>query len=610
MLGIGRRMLAAWNPRLPRDWWLIPLAAVIGTAAGLTAVGFDLLVRFSERFFFGTVAGQIGEGPWRLGLLVLLPAVGGLLVGVIRYATHGREGGPGIPMVVEALARHRGVLSIRGGLYKALLAAITIGSGGSAGVEGPILQLGSTVGSSVGRAVRLSREHLATLLGCGAAAATAAIFNAPIAGVIFVLEVVLRDFTHRTFIPIVVASVFGTAVAQGVLGRDEAIFDLPDAMMGYDFAALELAPYAALGLLCGLIGVLLALTLRGSEAMWGKVPVPLWARPALGGLALGGLGLAFVFVAPDMVPAYEPPAIFGNGYPVIEALLNPASYAPELAAAGDEPVAHAALSLLILLAGCKLLGTALTIGSGGAGGVIAPSLMLGATAGGALALALQQTGWFPGQSPASYALAGMAGVIAAVAHCPLTAFLLVFEITQDYKVVLPMMLVAILATSVSQLLVRESIYQVWLRRRGVRVGYLVDMTLLRRMDVGQVPLVEAALVAADDPAQRLLDLAEDYAAQDFVVIDEAERYQAMVVGDDVRQTLLQREAIPLMIVGELARTGLPTVVPGETLDTILDKFADHDVASLAVLDADQRVLGLVTRSAVLRVYQHELERRG
>ena len=244
------------------------------------------------------------------------------------------------------------------------------------------------------------------------------------------------------------------------------------------------------------------------------------------------------------------------------------------------------------------------------GNLITAEVTAAVSLGGLFAVTLSQLGIFPGATPATYALAGMAGVIGATLHCPLTAFLLVFEITQDYKVILPVMLVAIVSTTCAQFLHHDSIYSDLLRRKGIRFGQLADMTLLRRMTVADVPASDAVCVVESDPAQRLIDLAAQCAVNDFVVSDEKGRCQGMVVGDDVRTTLVQREAVPLMIVGELMRTDLPSVRPGDTLDVVLDMFAKHEVSSLPIVDAQERVTGMITRSRLLREYQQQLNQRG
>lgn len=604
------RQAAGFSP----DWFLMPLAALIGALGGLVATVFATIVDLAGGGLFNL---QQTDNPWLAGLLLLvIPAVGGLIVGLIQFKLTKSGVINGVPEVIESLARNRGEIKAGVGANKAVTATATLASGGSAGIEGPIITIGSSLGSVIARKLRIKPEHMPMLIGCGAASATAGIFNAPIAGVLFVLEVILRDFSVRTFMPIVVAAVFGTAVAQQSLelyhgdaaadaGVASALFVVPDAMHDYQFELPEAPAYLALGLACGLAGLALAGSLRLSNKAWQRTPMPAWLRPAVGGLLLGAMGLVFLSYLPgsgqlEAVTGYEQPAFMGNGYPVIEALLDPIQYSD----------AQLSIALLLAIVVFKILGTALTLGSGGSGGVIAPSLFIGAALGGLFAVTLSQLGIFPGATPATYALAAMAGVLAATLHCPLTAFLLVFEITQDYKVILPVMLVAIVSTTCAQFLHHDSIYSDLLRRKGIRFGQLADMTLLRRMTVADVPVSQAVSVVQSDPAQRLIDLATQHAVNDFVVCDEAGRCEGMVVGDDVRTTLLQREAVPLMIVAELMRTDLPTVRPGDTLDVVLDMFSKHEVSSLPIVDGREHVSGMITRSRLLRAYQHQLSQRG
>ena len=616
----------------PTDWYLIPLAAVVGVLGGLVAVGFDFLIHFASNLFYSGVWDQ--DLATELIMIALIPAVGGLLVGLLQNAILHTGKSHGVPEVMEALARRHGHIKWLTGVNKTITSSLTLGSGGSGGVEGPIIEIGSSLGSVIARLLHVGREHVHTLVGCGAAAGMAGIFNAPIAAVLFVLEVLLRDFSFKTFIPVVVASVFGTAIAQAILGENTAIFNIPETMTRYDFVIWEIGPYLLLGVLCGLAGSAFVLLMGTGERMWDALRMPKWSKPALGGLAVGVLGVIFAVGFAKPVASYEPPAFFSNGYPVAEALLNPASYVrnggeadvdPETlpAMAVEEleetaesmteaapPVTRATVLLLGGLVVFKMVATWLTIGSGGSAGILAPSLFIGAALGGGFALGLDQMGLFPGSTPASYAMAGMAGMIAAVVHAPLTAFLLVFEITQDYKVILPFMLVAIIATAISQFLAKDSFYSAWLRQRGIRVGRHSDMTLLRRLTVEDVPLTPAVIVHAEEPAQRLIDLAEDYAVTDYVVCDDDDHCDGMVVGEDVRTTLVQRDAIPLMIVGELMRTGLPTVTRDETLDVVLDKFSRHDVSSLPVVDAGDRVKGVITRARLMRKYHAALAEPG
>lgn len=582
---------------LSRDWYLIALAAIIGSITAVGALGFMWLLRWGEH-----QAVDLQES-WTVWLLPVLPVAGALVTGVLVHLFAREAKGHGVPEVIDAVYRKKGVIRPRVAIVKSLASACTIGSGGSAGAEGPIIQIGSAIGSGVAQLLRISRENTSTLVGCGAAAGIASVFNAPIAGVFFVLEAILRDFSVRTFTPIVIASVFSTAVTQAVLGENEAIFAVL-AGEHYLFTISELPSYAFLGLLCGLVAVGFIRFLYWSEDFFAKVPIHPILLPVVGAALLGALGIFYLTVLGDHDASGSEavPPFFGNGYETIRVILKPESFG----------AVHVSLLVVLLLMGCKMVATCLTLGSGGSGGVFAPSLFLGATTGAALGMALDKVGLLPeGGSPAAYALVGMAAVVAGSTHAPLTAILIVFEITRDVYVLLPIMLAAVLSVVVAQLLLRDSIYTLKLRRRGVLIGTATDLTILRRIPADAIPLVPHTTVLPSDPVSHLLELNQTYSIVDFVVADDAGRYLGMVVGHDIRTALLEREAIPLLLVEELMRTDLPTVSLDETLDTVLDKFSRFDVSSLAVTTTAEgsvsgNVLGLMTRSRLLRRYQQAL----
>ena len=580
-----------------RDWYLIVLAAGIGSITAFGALGFMWLLRWGEH-----KAVHLQES-WTIWLLPVLPVAGALATGLLVHLFAREAKGHGVPEVIDAIYRKKGVIRPRVAIVKSLASVCTIGTGGSAGAEGPIVQIGSAIGSGVAQLLRISRENTSTLVGCGAAAGIASVFNAPIAGVFFVLEAILRDFSVRTFTPVVIASVFSTAVTQAVLGENEAIFAVLSGAH-YQFTIAELPSYAMLGLLCGLIAVGFIKALYWTEDFFTKAPIHPILAPVLGAALLGGLGIFYLKVVghseaqgADVVPPF-----FGNGYETIRSLLAPETFG----------VDQMALLVVVMLLGGKALATCLTLGSGGSGGVFAPSLFLGATTGAAVGMALDAVGLLPaGGSPATYALVGMAAVVAGTTHAPLTAILIVFEITRDVYVLLPIMLAAVLSVVVAQLLMRDSIYTLKLRRRGVLLGTAADLTILRRIPADAVPLVPHTTVLPSDPVSHLLELNQTYSIVDFIVADEAGRYQGMVVGQDIRTALLEREAIPLLLVEELMRTDLPTISLDESLDTVLDKFSRVDVSSLAVLTTSEgtvsgNVLGLMTRSRLLRRYQQAL----
>lgn len=550
-------------------------------------------------------------------MLPVPPILGAFITAFLVHYFARDAKGHGVPQVIDAIHRKGGQIPAKVGLVKVAASVATVGSGGSAGAEGPIVQIGSTIGSAMGRLLRVGRGDMSTLLGCGAAAGIASVFNAPITGVFFVLEVLLRDFSLRTFTPIVIASVVSVGVTQAMLGQDDAIFAI--ALTNYSFTFVEMPSFIALGVLCALVGVWFTRLLHFAEDLFEKTRAHPLIRPAIGAALLGVVAIGWILLARSMGSEARVPSFYGNGYTGIRAMIDPTTYAEIHAAEGaptrvglalpnSATLAIVALAMLCLLKG---VGTALTLGSGGSGGVFAPSLFVGATAGGAFGLTLEQLGLMPGGgTPASYALVGMAAVIAGTTFAPLTAILLLFELTREPKVLLPAMLACIVATVVAQKRMRDSIYTAKLRQSGLILGGTRDLTVMRRIQVATIkpaPLPPEPIYASD-PLSKVIGLLTVHRAPDFPVVDQNGAYLGMLTGEDVRAALIDREAIPLLLVAELLRTDLPVLTPEETLDTVIDKFAQHDVACLCMVNAPSRIpYGLITRSSVMKHYQRALE---
>jgi len=702
----GIERLAAGLRRLgfvQRDWYLIVLGAAIGTVTAFGAIAFKKVLDLTAEWAFETHE----HLPW--WSLPLVPMAGAFLTAVIVWKFASEAKGHGVPEVIDAVHRRGGRIRLRVALAKAIASITTIGSGGSAGAEGPIVQIGSSIGSAVAQWLHIPREHVATLLGCGAAAGIASVFNAPIAGVFFVLEILLRDFTAKTFTPVLIASVFSAATTQAVLDDSEAIFAVSEQLRGYEFSFPELPSYLVLGVVCGFVAVGFVRLLYFTEDLFDGLKVagkriPYLVKPVIGAALLGLLGLGFVGLANATDRDAEIPNFFGNGYETIRVLLDPAHFdatttadqqpsqshvtdaspspppsaaprfdsdahsgpppigadaepgptpqheanprplpAPSTDAVAVEPNQHHAglidlahdeerfaqrmhmpteIWLLSLLLLCKALATCFTLGSGGSGGVFAPSLFLGATTGAVVGSALYALALIPaGGSPAAYALVGMAAVVAATTHAPLTAILVLFELTNDYKVILPIMLAAVVATSIAQLVLRDSIYSLKLRRRGLTLGSAVDYSLLRKLTARDITTVPHVVVRPSEPLSKLLELRDAYRIVDFVVLDSENRYAGMVTGQDLRTALIEREAIPYLLVAELIRQDLPTIHPDETLDAVLRKFSECDVSSLALVEQPDtppaagapnkpgKVLGLITRGRLMRRYNDALTER-
>jgi len=583
-----------------RDWYLIALAAGIGTVTAFGAIGFVELIHWA-----GHQADHLdAKIPW--WAIAAAPMFGALLTGLLIHAFAREAKGHGVPEVMDAVYQRQSRIRPRVAIVKSVASACTIGSGGSAGAEGPIVQIGSAIGSGVSQLLRVSRDQAATLLGCGAAAGIASVFNAPIAGVFFVLEIILRDFSVKTFTPVVVASVFSTAVTQAVLGENKAIFAVSDELAGYVFTLPELPSYLVLGLVCGAVAVGFIKLLYASEDFADRVQVHPVIKPVIGAAALGVLGMAYLLITDQTGAFREAPPFFANGYPAIRALLDPTSFGVEPSGVSLDT----SILMLAALVAFKAFATCCTLGSGGSGGVFAPSLFLGAGAGACFGVTLETLGLIPeGGSPAAYALVGMAAVVAGTTHAPLTAILIIFEITRDIYVLLPIMLAAVMATVTAQLILPDSIYTLKLRRRGVLVGSSLDLSLLRKIPAREVPLAPPVSVRPEEPVSKLLKLNREYQVADFVVVGDENEYLGMITSQDVRTAFLEYEAIPLLLIEEIMVRSLPTITPDEGLHSVMEKFSKHDVSSLAMVEADgpsAKVMGMMTRARLMSRYHRAL----
>lgn len=609
---------------LREHYVLLPMAIIVGVVTAAAAVAFHTSINLIRDALYASEASHFlyGSGIW---LLILLPALGGLLVGLFAvYVVRAREG-HGIVDVMESVIRNRGVINPLSAIEKIITSAITIGSGGSAGAEGPIVQIGAAIASGTGMIFQVARAQLPILVACGSAAGISAIFDSPIGGVLFTLEVILLDFSIRAFAPVVLCSVIANvtvhAIFRGVLHEQpHAIFVLPHDAMGMlasgapnplpETGWSSVLSLIVLGLACGVAGVSLTRLMYWMDEKFHHLPVRRELRPAIGGALLGTIGVGYVvffgwlvFQQAKPFPAYPMPAFFGDGYGVVQQLLDNKFY---------RPFAGAELNLMLLLlflSLAKIVGTCLTLGSGGAGGIIAPSLFLGATSGALVGVVMEKLHLAYGNPPSFYATIGMGAVLAAVVHGPLSAILILFEVTQQHNIIVPAMLVCVIATGVARLIFPDSVYTLTLRKRGVRLGTGADLTVLRRQTLEQVNLEPVTTLSAGTPLERLVELTVTSGASDFVVADEEGQYAGMVIADDIKTALINREAIPLLLAGDLVRSDLPCVKATDDLAHVLEIFSRYEVARLPVCLSTRagRVIGLVSRRALMNQYHMALQ---
>ena len=596
------------------DGFLVVVAVLIGIVTAAAAVGFHELINLIRDTVYARIPPDKLYGNW-LWLLLVFPTAGGLIVGLANYAINrkNKSTGHGVVDVMETVTRASGWLRPLTALETIFLSAVTIGTGGSAGAEGPIVQIGAAISSGFGRAFAMARPYVPVLIGCGTAAGISSIFNSPIGGVIFTLEVILYDFSIRAFLPIVLASVIANVTTDAIFhkldpGSYHSIFYVSPAVGNVDALNWPSLPnFVVLGLVCGGVGVTLTRLMYRSDEIFRQVRLPKPLRPALGGLLLGALGVSYVLIFGRLmldrikpIEGYTMPAFFGDGYGVIQQLFEESFYS------------HWDIGKLGLLLGflvlAKILGTCLSLSSGGSGGVIAPSLFLGATTGALLGLGLREIG-FAAQVPVSfYALIGMGAVLAAVVHAPLAAILILFEVTQQRGVVLPAMLASVVATGTARLIFPDSVYTLSLRRRGVNVGTNSDLRILRRITVDQVELDPVSSVTIDSEFEMVVKQTSETGAHDFVIFDRQGVYAGMVTADDVRTALLQPESIPLLLAGEVMRNDIPCICSNDDLATVLDIFSRFEVGRLPVCVANNpgHVIGLISRRSVMRRYHKAL----
>ncbi len=601
--------LARWGFR--EETLLIVLAIVIGfCSAGAAWVFEEVLWLIRHNYYQRIAVGHLTAGYWIL-LLPLLPAMGGLALSGIRLlfrATHSKL--HGLSNVLLSLIRNTGKLPPLLGLETLLASSVTIATGGSAGPEAPIAIVGSSVGSIVGDALGISRRNLPILIGCGAAAGISAVFDAPIAGVLFAMEVMLRDFSVRTFTPIVISAVIATtafhnfhptAAGQHVHG----LFSLPTDV-AYAFTFKEMPFYAVLGIICGLSSVIFTWLMEHTQHWIERVKaLPALLRPAVGALLSGILGILLIWLFRHnalvqqsfLQSAYVP--IFDNGYDTVKQAIDPQFF--------KGGALGLTLGFLTLCYVFKIVATSLTLGSGGSGGVFAPTIFIGATGGAMFGLVLKH--FSPEVQPSAYALIGMGAVLAAVSQAPLMGIILLFELTRDYQVMLPIMLAAVTAVIIHQMMLGESIYTRPIRAMGIRLGSAVGVSALRRVGIDELELQPPPVVRPNDSLSEVLLRGQKTGTTDWVVLDELGRYLGLLTLDDLKVVMLEPESAPLLLVGEVLRSDVPPLKPTDTLDMALESFARHEVVHLAVVDAtNSQVKGVLSRDDLLRRYHLELSR--
>jgi CIC family chloride channel protein len=580
---------------------LLVTSMAVGVGTGFGAVLFIRLIALIQTLFFengATILSFMGRY-----MLIVAPLVGGLVAGPVIFYFAKEAKGHGVPEVMQAIAVRGGRIRPRVVVAKVVASAMCIGSGGSAGREGPIVQVGAALGSTIGQWLHLSDSRVRNLVACGSAAGIAATFNAPIAGVVFAMEIILGELRLGDLGSVVIASVTASTIARIFLG-DRPAFTIPAYAMKSPW---EVFLYALLGALSAFVAVGFTRMLYWFEDRFDGWHFPDALKPALGGLLLGGMAFLYPMVLGlGFVPQEQAllglplsanlPHVFGSGFPVIE----------------DALLGRLAIGLLLVLILLKPLATSLTLGSGNSGGVFAPSLFTGAALGGAFGLIIEQLAPGATAGPGAFAIVGMAAVFAGAARAPFTAILIVFEMTDDYRLILPLMSGVIISQIIADRLLKDSIYTLKLTHRGIRLRRGRDIDVMESVRADEVMVREPVTVPVDLPVSLLAGEFLRTGQHGFSVVNgDGSLYGVVSLEDYRRSTAGKADSQDHLTVRDLATLDVVSVFPDETVGVAMRRMAPRDLSRLPVVAREnpRQLLGVIRRNDIVHAYDMGVMRR-
>lgn len=567
--------------------FVLILSGIIGVIAGLAAVILKQAVHFIQEAITGNFNYDLANY-----LYLTYPLTGILLtVFFARYILKEKLG-HGVTGILYAISKKSSIVE-RSKMYSRMVAsALTVGFGGSVGLEGPIVVTGSAIGSNVGQFMHLNYKKRTLLIGCGAAGAISSIFNSPIAGVIFSIEIILAEVTIAAFIPLLIASVAGSLVSLVLLGDDILFaFRLQD-----PFTASDTPFFVLLGVLCGLVSYYFTQVMFKVEGLLGKVKSST-LRAVAGGLGLGLI--IFVF-----------PPIYGEGYDTIKAMLN-GQDAELLSRSLFFQETENILYLLLFLLGVilvKPVASALTLGAGGSGGVFAPSLFLGGVTGYAFARFINHLGLTSDLSVANFTLVGMCGLMSGVLHAPLTAIFLIAEITSGYTLFVPLMLVSAIAYTTSSYFERYSLYTKSLIERGDLIPHDKDRQVLSLIHLRKIIETDLLMIHPKATVDDLVKLVQVSKRNIFAVVDEKGVMKGIITLDDIRDVMFDEEVRRKIIIKTIMRQPPAQVSTTESMQSVMNKFEKTDAWNLPVIDGGKYV-GFVSKSRIFNAYRKKLIRQ-
>ncbi len=558
---------------------LAVMALIIGVASGAAAIVFRAGIDTVQHLSFGFGGERLATWaqwlPW--WQILLPPAIGGLVVGLlVHFGMPGRRP-HGVADVIEANALHGGRMSLTTGLRAAVISALSLGCGASAGREGPVVHLGASLGAWVSKRLHLGRRLSRTLLGCGVAAAVAASFNAPIAGTFFALEVVIGHYALSAFAPIVIAAVTGTIVSRAHYG------DYPAFILPGDWAVASLWEFPAFALL-GVVSAVAAIAFMRSviftQDVLARIPAPPWSWPAVGGLCVGAIALVY-------------PEVLGVGYEATDQALQ------ELYP----------LTVLLALIVAKTAATAITLACRFGGGVFSPSLFIGAMVGGAFGIIA--TAAFPHLSSGhgAYTLIGMGAVAGAVLGAPISTILMIFELTTDYRLTIAVMIATAIASLLTKQVFGRSFFTWQLERRGVSVKGGQDIGLLRSIKVGAVMDNRYQTISGDAPIATVREKLQAAPWGELFVVDKDLRLTGTITYSDLHEVAFDTSHDAELVADSVARHHPTVLSVDDDLETAVKVYGASGEAHLPVVDGNgrMRLLGIAHEHEVFVAYHRAVD---
>jgi len=570
--------------KLPSRQLMIGLSIVVGFIVGMIAVLMKNLVHLIQNML--TSGFSVGYSHY---LYVLYPAIGILVTLIFIKFILRRPVQDGIPNVLHAISKDHGILKKHNMFSSIITSALTVGFGGSVGLEGPTVVTGAAWGSAIGRSLGLNHKQIVSVLGFAAAAAMSAIFKAPIAAIVFALEVILFDMTMTALVPLLLASITAALTSYFFLGQDVLYpFEVVS-----KFNLSETPYYLGFGVFAALVSVYFIKMYVFSGKVFKKINGWFW-RFLIGASALGGL----IFLLP---------ALYGEGYEVINEALT-----GDLDFIFDNSIfyslkdnTHIALLLLLGILLFKVVATSLTFRAGGIGGIFAPTLFIGTMAG-LLFVKVSNYYGFTNLPESNFALVGMAGLLAGVVHAPLTAIFLIAEITGGYELFLPIMMVATTSYSISRLLSPNSIYTIQMKKRGDMLTHHKDRALLSLMSINKLLEKDFHTIEPDANLGELVEIISDSHRNIFPVVDTEGKFHGMIFLDQLRHIMFKPELYESTMVSSLAFRPSKVVDIDDDMETVASKFQHSGKYNLVVLDGEKYV-GFVSRANVFSQYRKLLK---